>query len=55
MSTETTQDVLDNNLTCQVGIVVVVRYQIGKSNLITLVLFKLSVTTYWYNFQNALG
>ena len=32
MSTETAQDVLDNNLTCQVDDVVV-WYQIGKQNL----------------------
>ena len=31
--TETTKDSLDNNLACQVGNVVVVRYQIGKQNL----------------------
>ena len=33
VSTETTQDVLDNNLTFQVDDAVVVRYQIGKQNL----------------------
>ena len=33
MSTETTQDVFGNNLTSQIGDVVVVRYQIGKRNL----------------------
>ena len=31
--TETTKDLLDNNLACQVGNVVVVQYQIGKQNL----------------------
>ena len=33
MSTETTQDVPDNNVACPVGDVVVVRYQNGKRNL----------------------
>ena len=33
MSTEITQDLLDNNRTCQIDNLVAVRYQIGKQNL----------------------